>query len=70
MDGSPVKPFAYINYSKIENKSPALCLSAELLSKCIHLKNGIVYNITVTEDEGLSFVYRLVLDAKPDRGML
>ena len=57
----------------------------------MQLKNGIVYNITVTEEVllvteegGLSrrkcflsrrtrlvfFVYRLVLDAKPDRGML
>ena len=64
----------------------------------MHLKNGIVYNITVTEevflvteevflvveerflvteevflvveDKVCFFVYRLALDAKPDRGML
>ena len=57
----------------------------------MHLKNGIVYSITVTEDgciftEGkvivteevflvveerfVFFVYRLVPDAKPDRGMM
>ena len=44
----------------------------------MHLKNGIVYNITVTEDKGflsrrtrfVFFVYRLAPDAKPDRGMM
>ena len=29
-----------------------------------------LYNITVTEDKFFYFVYRLVLDAKPDRGMM
>ena len=59
-----------------EDRQTKNILWVEVHSNYIHLTNGIVYNITVTEDSCIVtekrfiYVYRLVLDAKPDRGMI